>query len=82
MGNICNRLSHTYAPHLQSANVSYSMQKRLFFNIGYVSAKLPVGGGGYDHLVGSLIYKRSVFDLVFFSSKSKGSIEYLHLFFR
>ena len=44
MGNICNRLSHTYAPHLQSANIAYSMQKELLFKIGYVF-KIPGGGG-------------------------------------
>ena len=43
-------------PHLQSANISYSMQKKLFFKIGYV-CKIPYcgEGGGYDHLAGSLL---------------------------
>ena len=45
-------------PNLQSANISYSMQKRLIFKIGYV-CEIPwgggVGGGGYDHLPDSLI---------------------------
>ena len=45
MGNICNRLSHTYAPHLQSANISFSMQKSVSLaKIGYV-CKFPGGGG-------------------------------------
>ena len=41
-------------PNLQSANISYSMQKRLLFKIGYV-CKISLVGGGYDHLADSLI---------------------------
>ena len=54
MGNICNRLSHAYAPTYKGANISYSMQKRLLFKIGYV-CKIPYLRGGYDHLADSLI---------------------------
>ena len=34
----------TLRPNLQSANISYSMQKRLFFKIDYV-CNIPYGGG-------------------------------------
>ena len=34
----------TLRPNLQSANISYSMQKRLLFKIDYV-CKIPWGGG-------------------------------------
>ena len=49
MGNICNRLSHTYAP-------TYKVQTSLILcrkDLGYV-CKIP-WGGGYDHLAGSLL---------------------------
>ena len=40
-------------PNLQSANISYSMQKRLLFKIDYV-CKIPYGGGAGSFLAGSL----------------------------
>ena len=40
-------------PHLQSANISYSMQKRWLFKIDYV-CKIPWGGGAGSFLAGSL----------------------------
>ena len=39
-------------PNLQSAKISYSMQKRLLFKIDYV-CKIPWGGAG-SFLAGSL----------------------------
>ena len=53
MGNICNRLSHTYIP-------TYKVQTSLIicFKIGHV-CKIPCGerggGAGYDHMASSLI---------------------------
>ena len=42
-------------PNLQSANISYSMQKRLLFKIDYV-CKIPWGwGGAGSFLAGSLL---------------------------
>ena len=47
-------------PNLQSANISYSMQKRrLLFKIGYV-CKIPLGGGGQGMTIWPTVYSRFV----------------------
>ena len=57
----------TLRPNLQSANISYSMQKRLLFKIDYV-CKIPWrgGGGAGSFLAGSLI-------IYYLGSENKGA---------
>ena len=42
-------------PNLQSANIFYSMQKRLLFKIDYV-CKIPWGGGEQGHFWPAVYY--------------------------